>query len=187
MPGNLFPKFYADAVARWRVPSGFLLLAAFLWFARPTWESIALGTPLALAGLWLRGWAAGHLEKNEKVVSSGPYKYLRNPLYAGTLLVAAGLTLASCQWGLAVLFGAVFLGVYWPRMELEDQHLRNLFIDYPAYAQQVPLLWPRWPGLTSPGVFQWSLYLRNEEYNALGAFLIAMTFLAWRAATRQGL
>ena len=182
MPGYLFPKNYADAVARWRVPSGFLLLGAFLWFARPTWQSIGYGAPLAVVGLGLRAWAAGHLEKNEKVVSSGPYQYLRNPLYAGTLLVAAGLTLASCQWGLALLFGAVFLGVYWPRMELEDQHLRNLFADYPAYAEQVPLLFPRFPGLSSKGVFRWSLYLRNEEYNALAAFLVAMGFLVWRAA-----
>lgn len=181
MPDYLFPKPYADAVAKLRVPSGFLLLAAFLWFADPNLRSIIWGVPVAIGGLWLRGWAAGHLEKNEKVVSSGPYRFLRNPLYGGTLLVAAGLTLASRQWGLAFLFGAVFVGVYWPRMELEDQHLRNLFKDYPAYAEQVPLLWPKFPGIETPGKFRWSLYLRNEEYNALIAFLVVMGFLLWRA------
>ena len=181
MPGNLFPKPYADAVARLRVPSGFLLLAAFLWFAAPSLRSIVWGLPVALFGLWLRGWAAGHLEKNERVVSSGPYSYLRNPLYAGTLIAALGLTLAAQQVWLALLFGLVFLGVYWPRMELEDQHLRDLFPGYPAYAEQVPLLWPRFPGIVSDGSFRWAIYMHNEEYKALVAFLIAVGYLVWRA------
>lgn len=181
MPGYLFPKPYADAVAKLRVPSGFILLGAFCWLAAPTLRSILWGLPVAVGGLLLRGWAAGHLAKNEKVVSSGPYRFLRNPLYAGTLLIAIGLTFASKQIVLAFIFGAVFLGVYFPRMELEDQHLRNLFADYPAYAEQAPLLWPKFPGIDSPGRFRWSLYVRNEEYNALIAFLAALGFLFWRA------
>ena len=185
MPGYIFPKPYADAVARLRVPSGFLLLAAFLWFAAPSPESITTGVPVAVLGLCLRGWAAGHLEKNERVVSSGPYRFLRNPLYAGTLIAALGLTLAARQVWLAPLFAIVFLGVYWPRMELEDQHLRNLFPGYPAYAEQVPLLWPRFPGLKSDGAFRWSVYLHNEEYKALLAFAIAVGFLIWRANPNQ--
>ena len=180
MPSYRFPKPYADAVAKLRVPSGFLLLGAFLWLAAPSLRSLFWGVPMALAGLWLRAWAAGHLEKNERLVSSGPYRFLRSPLYAGTLLVAAGLTLAAQEWGLLLLMGIVFAAVYWPRMELEDQHLRDLFEDYPEYAEQVPLLWPRFPGIASPGEFRWRLYLRNEEYKAALAFLGAMAFLVYR-------
>ena len=60
----LFPKPYADAVARLRVPSGFLIVIVFAWFSRPTPASMAIGVPLSLLGLALRAWAAGCLAKN---------------------------------------------------------------------------------------------------------------------------
>ena len=80
MPHYRFPKPYADAVARLRVPSGFLLLIAFAWLSRPSEASLLRGVPISLAGLALRAWAAGHLEKNQKLVDSGPYRHTRNPL-----------------------------------------------------------------------------------------------------------
>jgi hypothetical protein len=49
-----FPKPYADAVARLRVPSGFLIVAVFGWFSRPTATSMAIGVPVSLLGLALR-------------------------------------------------------------------------------------------------------------------------------------
>ncbi|MGA3043576.1 MAG: methyltransferase, partial [Bryobacteraceae bacterium] len=104
-----FPKPYADFVARLRVPCGFVLVAAFAWFSRPDARSLAYGLPVSLLGLALRAWAAGHLTKNQKLSASGPYRYTRNPLYLGTLLVAAGLALATRSVGLGALFAAVFV------------------------------------------------------------------------------
>jgi protein-S-isoprenylcysteine O-methyltransferase Ste14 len=109
MTAGLFPKPYADFVARLRVPSGFLLAAAFAWFAQPTLQSLAYGLPISVAGLILRAWAAGHLAKNQKLATSGPYAYTRNPLYLGTLIVAAGLATAGRSAGLPRLFATVFL------------------------------------------------------------------------------
>ena len=176
-----FPKPYADLVARLRVPSGFLLVAAFGWFAAPSAESLLWGLPVGGLGLLLRGWAAGHLEKNQRVVSSGPYGHTRNPLYLGTYTVALGLALAARRWELAALFTAVFLLVYLPVMELEEQHLRGLFAGYSEYADRVPLLAPRLGGASGPGAFRWAIYLKNEEYNAAIGFAIGYAFLAWRA------
>src|SRR5687767_14305030 len=122
-----FPKAYADAVARLRVPMGFVLVAAFAWLSAPNAASLAVGVPVSVAGLWLRAWAAGHLAKNQRLATGGPYAYVRNPLYAGTVLVAAGLAIASRRIELVALFGAVFAGVYLPVVELEEQHLRTLF------------------------------------------------------------
>ncbi len=127
MRRHFFPKPYADFVARLRAPGGFLLVAAFLWFSEPTPRSLLWGLPVSVLGLWLRGWAAGHLAKNARLATSGPYAWVRNPLYLGTLLVAAGLTLAAQSPWLAGLFAAVFLLVYLPAIELEEQYLRELF------------------------------------------------------------
>lgn len=177
-----FPKSYADRVQRLRVPCGFLLLGAFLWFAQPAAGSIAAGIPIAVCGLAIRAWAAGHLAKNETLATSGPYAYIRNPLYLGTLLTAAGVVVAARQAGLAILFAGVFLLVYLPVIQLEEQKLRELFPSFRAYAEAVPALLPaagRWCE-ASPTRFQWSLYLRNQEYKAALGFVIAVAWLLFR-------
>ena len=95
----LFPKPYADMVARLRVPSGFLIVVVFAWFSQSHAALDGGRVPIALLGLALRAWAAGCLAKNQQLAIGGPYAYTRNPLYIGTLLVAAGLAVASRSLG----------------------------------------------------------------------------------------
>jgi protein-S-isoprenylcysteine O-methyltransferase Ste14 len=175
-----FPKRYADAVAKLRVPGGFILVAAFLWLSAPSPESLAIGFPVSIAGLALRAWAAGHLEKNTTLADGGPYAYVRNPLYIGTLLTAAGLVIASRRWELGVLFAVVFLLIYLPVVELEEQHLRSLFPEYDEYARRVPKLLPQLTG-SSPKRFRWSVYMKNQEFQALLGFLCGAIVLVWKA------
>jgi len=176
-----FPKAYADLVAKLRVPCGFVLVAAFLWLSRPTWTSLAAGLPVSILGLAVRAWAAGHLEKNLTLTVSGPYAHVRNPLYIGTLTVAAGLAIAARRWELGVLFAAVFALIYLPVVELEEQHLRKLFPDYAEYARRVPKLFPQIAAMGAPKHFEWRLYRRNREYEALAGFLAGVAVLAWKA------
>jgi protein-S-isoprenylcysteine O-methyltransferase Ste14 len=178
----LFGKRYADTVARLRVPTGFLLVVVFAWFSRPTPRWMAFGVPVALAGLGLRAWAAGCLAKNRQLATGGPYAYTRNPLYLGTLMVAAGLAIASRSVGLGVLAAAVFLFIYLPVIQLEEQHLRRLFPEYQAYAHSVPPLWPRLRPIERYGAarFQPALYLKNQEYNAAAGFAAGLAFLIWK-------
>ena len=177
-----FPKPYADAVARLRVPSGFLIVIVFAWLSQPTAESLLIGVPVSLFGLALRAWAAGCLYKNRDLATGGPYAYTRNPLYIGTLLVAAGLVIASRNIYLGILFAAVFLLVYLPVIQLEEQHLRRLFPAYARYAEEVPALWPRFPGLPqkNSNPFRVSQYLINQEYQAGAGFIAGMLFLLWK-------
>jgi protein-S-isoprenylcysteine O-methyltransferase Ste14 len=140
------------------------------------------GLPISLLGLALRAWAAGHLEKNTSLAESGPYAYLRNPLYVGTLLAAGGLALASRRWEIGVLFAGVFLLIYLPVVELEEQHLRTLFPDYEGYARRVPSMLPRLGNARGPKAFRWAVYLKNQEYQALLGFLVGVAVLLWKAA-----
>jgi protein-S-isoprenylcysteine O-methyltransferase Ste14 len=177
-----FPKPYADVVARLRVPSGFLIVAVFAWFSHPTVRSMGFGLPISFLGLVLRAWAAGCLAKNERLAIGGPYAYTRNPLYLGTLLVAAGLAVAARSAGLAALFAAVFVLVYLPVIQNESEYLRVLFSDYAAYSAAVPLLVPR---LTprhagNSNRFRLALYLRNQEYNAAAGFAAGILLLLWK-------
>lgn len=183
-PTYFFPKLYADFVQRLRVPCGFILLITFAYFSHPSPLSLAIGLPIALCGLLLRAWAAGHLAKNRDLAVSGPYAYMRNPLYAGTLLTASGVVVAASSWILVPIFAAAFLLIYLPAIELEEQHLRVIFPAYAAYAARVNRFLPfrKWPQPGHP--FSPSLYRTNEEYKAALGFLIAVAWLVCKLVIR---
>ena len=176
-----FPKPYADTVAKLRVPAGFLMVATFAWFSRPTPQSLIIGSAFSSLGLALRAWAAGHLAKNQRLAVSGPYSYTRNPLYLGTLMTALGLAAAARSLGLAVLFAALFALVYLPAIELEEQHLAAILPGYAEFALRVPLLLPRWPKQFGSYSFSFALYRKNREYEALAGWLAGLALLAAKA------
>ncbi|MGG7382428.1 methyltransferase family protein, partial [Escherichia coli] len=79
--------------------------------------------------------------------------------YLGTLIVALGFTIAARRWELGAFFALVFGAVYLPAIELEEQHLRELFPSYDDYASRVPLLVPRLRPPVNPRRFKWQLYV----------------------------
>ncbi len=81
---------------------------------------------------------------------------------------------------MAIIFAAVFLLVYLPAVELEEQHLRDIFPSYEHYASRVSRFVPKLKRERSDMPFSWSLYRRNEEHKALIGFLIAAGWLAWK-------
>ena len=171
---------------RWRVPLGFLCGALFIWFARPNPLSLGIGGGVALIGLALRAWSAGHIRKNTELATSGPYAHTRNPLYLGSFLLGVGFTIASGQPLLAIPFAALFLGIYYPVMRVEAADLAKLFgEDYHKYARSVPLFLPRLSPFrdekTEGMKFDVSLYLRYREYQAALGLLIAWVLLALKA------
>lgn len=180
VPRYWFPKRYAGLVQRLRVTCGFLLLVVFAWLSQPSPISLMFGLPVSVIGVLLRGWAAGHLAKDRDLATSGPYAYMRNPLYMGTLITTAGIVIASRQISLALFFGIVFLLVYLPAIELEEQHLRTLFPEYANYAARVNRFLPSARLTANTGRFSWRLYWCNQEYKALIGFLVAVAWLVWR-------
>jgi protein-S-isoprenylcysteine O-methyltransferase Ste14 len=177
----VFPKSYADTVQRLRVPTGLLLAAAFVWLSQPVLPTLLIGFPVAMLGLAVRAWAAGHLRKNQQLTVSGPYAFVRNPLYIGTLLTAIGCTIAAAQPYLAACIGVVFLFVYLPVMEQEEQHLAQLFPEFDAYATRVPQLFPRIPELMPAQRFAWAVYVQNKEQKASYGFAAVYAFLIGKA------
>ncbi len=173
---------------RIRVPLGFVLAAVYLWLAQPSPLSLAAGAaPLAL-GLWLRGVASGHVRKDAELTTTGPYRYTRNPLYLGSVLVGIGLGIAAWNLWLAAVLVVLFLAIYWPVILSEEEFLRRQFPGYAEYARQVPRLLPRLRAAGGPpGSFSRALYLQHREYNALigsMAMILALVVKArfWGAA-----
>lgn len=159
---------------RIRVPLGFLFAMAYIWLARPTLRSIAIGAGISILGLLIRALASGHVTKNEQLTTSGPYAYTRNPLYFGSLVLAAGFAVASRTWWIALIAAAMFFLIYIPVIRGEEAFLRSRFAEFEKYANQVPGLFPQLrPYQRSDVSFSWNLYWKHREYNAaLGTALM---------------
>ncbi len=170
---------------RWRVPLGFLATAVFVLLARPVLTTLLIGGIVAILGLLVRAWASGHIRKNSVLTTSGPYAYSRNPLYFGSFLLGLGFTIASGRWVLALLFAALFLGIYLPVMRVESATLFEIFGEnYRRYEREVPLFFPRATAYKNEGVateFDSALYMKYREFRATIGFLIAWGFLALKA------
>ena len=177
---------YGAWAARWRVPLGFALSLAYLLLAKPTVPFLAAGAVLALGGLLLRGWAAGHLEKGARLATAGPYAFTRNPLYLGSTLIGAGFALAGRSLVMAAAFMVLLLLVYGPVMRREEKFLRDRFGEaYRRYEARVPLFVPRRvrPVVTAER-FQWLRYKKNHEYEAAlgyagGLLLLLLKMTLW--------
>ncbi len=174
-------KQYKELAARARVPLGFAVVVVYAIFAQPTAERLLAGAGIAFAGILLRAWATGHLDKNRDLCTSGPYAYLRNPLYAGTALTSAGFALAGGVWWIAALIAAVLVLIYLPVVLEEESHLRDLFPGYAGYAARVPRFLPSLGARTnSQARFRMELYLRNQEYSALTGYVVVVALLVWK-------
>ena len=177
-----FPKKYAEFAARARVPLGFVIVALFLWLARPTMLSLIVGGLVALCGLLIRAWAAGHLRKNQELAVSGPYAYVRNPLYVGTLTVGIGFALAGAHPAIGLALVVFFLALYLPVIEEEEAHLRKILKGYDDYEKNVPRVIPALTTTYHSNVeFSAALYRKNREYEAALGYLAGMLLLSWKA------
>lgn len=177
----------ATLVQRLRVPLGFLFAAIFLYFAKPQMWSLAIGGAIAVFGLLIRAWASGHIRKNQTLAISGPYAYTRNPLYLGSFILGVGFTIASGVWWLALLFIALFLGIYLPVMRVESGELLQIFgAEYEKYAKRVPLFLPHWAAHEKSDIkFDFDLYLRYREYQAAIGLIFAWSILLIKAIFLQ--
>ena len=181
---------WSGIARRIRVPLGFVFAVLYLWLARPTWRSMALGGAWVMPGLLIRALASGHVRKNEVLATSGPYAYTRNPLYLGSLLMGVGFAVAARSWWVGVALVVMFIVIYMPVIRDEENFLRQKFPEFEEYARRAPRMLPRFtahPGPDSEGSagFSLDLYLKHREYNALLGALAMMAALIVKMMFRK--
>src|SRR6266853_491502 len=115
--------------ARFRVGLGFACGLAVFFLAAPTRRSIVLGLPVAIAGEFIRLWAAGHLNKSREVTRSGPYRFVAHPLYLGSSVIGAGLAVGSGSLTVVVIVAAYLAITLTAAIKSEEAFLRRVFGD----------------------------------------------------------
>jgi protein-S-isoprenylcysteine O-methyltransferase Ste14 len=117
------------------------------------WGLAALTVAIAVASVWLvnaaarrlgKQWAlAARLVEGHTLIQDGPYRFVRNPIYAGMfgMLLATGLAVA--QWIPLLIAIVLFIPGTYIRIRSEERLLRQAFgPEFEAYARNVPALIP---------------------------------------------
>ena len=163
---------------RIRIPLGFLAAIFFVWLAHPTRASLIAGSLVMLPGLLLRGRASGHVQKDKQLTTSGPYAYTRNPLYLGSLMLAAGFAIAARSWWIVAVMALMFALLYVPVIAGEERYLRQTFPEYDDYARQVPRMFPRFTAYRGGrGSYSSARFWKHREYQATLGCVVMLAFL----------
>jgi protein-S-isoprenylcysteine O-methyltransferase Ste14 len=162
-----------------RIP---LFLGALLLviFARPNPTGMMIGVILILAGEAIRIWATGHLRKNENLTVTGPYAYVKNPLYVGSILITTGFCILADNIYVLAAATLAFCFHYIPyKKRVEGERLKRIFGSrYEDYDQKVPDYVPRWtPYSEEKASWSFRCFIENSEagilvLNVLGIILI---------------
>ena len=148
---------------------------ALLYFAKPTWHTVAVGVPFIVIGELLRIWAVGYAGASTRartlgaardLVTTGPYGYVRNPLYLGNFLLSLGVCLvANVYWLVAVLIIGYFCQ-YLPIIALEEAYLlESCGSAYRTYRGQVPRFLPQFRPYCDPSThdFSFARAIKSEK------------------------
>ncbi len=126
-------------------PFGFFVL----FFCSLDEASLRAGIGFIIAGVLIRLWSNGYAIKNDKLTTSGPYAFVRNPLYLGTFLIAIGFVIVLksgpswIEWTAGGVFLLALSLMYYRTIHGEQGMLLAKFKNaYSDYCKQVPAIIP---------------------------------------------
>jgi len=131
--------------------------------------SLKLGIPFIITGEAIRLWANGYAIKSEKLTTSGPYAFVRHPLYLGTALIVVGFIIFLRAYYAGAAFLAVMAIVYAGTIRKEEGMLEGRFKEYAVYRSKVPAMVPAafpYRGGEKWG-FSFRRLIRSQEYKPL--------------------
>jgi protein-S-isoprenylcysteine O-methyltransferase Ste14 len=110
------------------------------------------GAAITAAALGFSAWARVHLGRNwsgtvtvkqdHELILTGPYAFVRHPIYTGVLFGFVGTALAVGQWR-GVLAVAIVLAAFWRKLRLEERWMSETFgEDYRRYRARTRALIP---------------------------------------------
>ncbi len=158
----------------------FVLLVSLLGSYEPM--LFIIGAGIAAVGELIRMWASGYVMKNKELATTGPYAYVRHPLYVGNILLLIGFSIASTQWWAFVLMAALLAFYYPPTISYEDNKLRGIFgEEWEAWSKNVHALIPTFGSKAGSVKGAWSFkksLMQNAE-PVIVVYLIGCLYLLY--------
>ena len=162
---------------------GILFLIVLAAFGKPAGPgAVMVGSLLTIPGLAIRFWAGGYVKKDKELATTGPYSYVRNPLYVGNVLIAIGFCVLSGFWWSYLVFALLYIWLYIPSIQREERTLQKLFGDtFLRYKDNVRAMWPRLtPYESGSGGWSAAQWVKNGEHLVNGGIVIAYLVLCFR-------
>ena len=127
--GFLFSRFLPPGIDAY-LP-GVILIAAGLGFT--VWARQRLG----------RNWSGTvQVKKDHQLISDGPYRFVRHPIYTGILVAFFGTAVIIGHWG-GILAVLIAFGSFWRKLTLEERFMRETFGSvYEEYRARTAALIP---------------------------------------------
>jgi protein-S-isoprenylcysteine O-methyltransferase Ste14 len=162
-----FDKFFYDLQHRryrFRQFVGILFLFVLTLVGQPKlWGEVAPllfwgGIGFAVLGGLIRLWASGHVKKDKVLATTGPYGFVRHPLYVGNHLITLAFCLASGLWWSFVVWAVIAFIFYPGTIAHEDEVLHRLFgASWENWRARTRALIPRLTPYQKGGKGEWSL------------------------------
>jgi len=170
----------------------FVAAGIYLIKSQSVWLWIGMG--VTFFGELMQLWAASHLRKDKQLATSGPYSYIRNPMYFGRFFVLLGFIIMIQQawWAKTqvmnipiIVVGYILLFAYYvySRVGREEERLRGIFgEDYIHYCKEVRRFLPRLRPYSKAAQqrLQWSQIVANHEYLNMLAVLFVFGLIVLR-------
>jgi len=162
--------------------TGFLYLFPSFYATGAFWDQVfdVIGFFSVMIGVYLRMVARGHKkvhsQEGQGLVTSGPYRHMRNPMYLGSFLLGCGYIFLVWPWWLLPVFIWLFYLRFRRQIIIEEDHLQELFKqEYEKYTRRVPRLFPDLKKLDAATVrrdFPWKEAWLTKERNGMWAWPI---------------
>ena len=153
---------------------------AMLILAKPGVTGFVVGLALALIGESMRIWSAGHLVKSDVLTMTGPFQWVRNPLYVGSFVIACGYCSMTGGWIVWAIAVPMFLATHCSAVHWEEKFLLEKFGEpFAEYCRRVPRWIPRPPArdIRSDVPFSFErMKLNSEQKTIFGTLLVVAVF-----------
>ncbi len=161
----------------------FALLIAI--YGRTTEASISAGIGYVIAGLLIRLWSNGYAIKNDKLTTSGPYAFVRNPLYLGTFLIFIGFCVVLNMGWAGLVFIIALALVYFRTINDEQGMLLAKFGEsYKNYMAKIPAMIPSFNPYPQGEKWPFSLKRLIDSKEHKPFFWVIIMLIAFHLKTR---
>ncbi|MFA5361695.1 MAG: isoprenylcysteine carboxylmethyltransferase family protein [Candidatus Omnitrophota bacterium] len=139
-----------------------------------------------------RGYKSEYSHSGHSLIQSGPYAFVRNPMYLGILLIGFGIVLMLFKWWVVAIFLVVFVIRYILLIFSEEKKLLILFpAEFPKYQRAVPRLFPSLRSLFERDINEYLpmkfIWLRRELGTILVVLFVTLLMESWEDVMMNGI